>query len=55
MTCNIKTTTGKKIEKTLEDICIGNHFLNKTPIAPEIKAKINKLGLHQIKKFLHIN
>jgi hypothetical protein len=28
--------------KTLEDIATGNDFLNKTPIAQEIEARISK-------------
>jgi hypothetical protein len=32
----------KIIEKTLEDICKGNYFLNGTPINPEIKSKFDK-------------
>jgi hypothetical protein len=28
--------------KTLEDIGIGNNFVYRTPIAQEIRAKINK-------------
>jgi hypothetical protein len=32
----IKTTVGK----TLEDIGLGNYFLNRTPIAQEIRIKI---------------
>jgi hypothetical protein len=38
----LKTTTGKKIGKTLEDIGIGNYFLNKSPITQEIRAKTDK-------------
>jgi hypothetical protein len=30
------------IGKTLEDICRGNSFLNWTPIAQKIRAKIDK-------------
>jgi hypothetical protein len=32
---------------------IGNNYLNKTPITQEIIARIDKMGLHQIKKLLH--
>jgi hypothetical protein len=31
------------MEKTLEDIGIGNYFLNRSPIAQKIRARINKL------------
>jgi hypothetical protein len=39
--------------KSLQDIGIGNTFLNQTSIAQEIRAKNRKMGLHQIKKLLH--
>jgi hypothetical protein len=32
----------EKIGKTLQDIGIGNDFLNRTPIAQEISAGIGK-------------
>jgi hypothetical protein len=32
----------ENIGETLEDTDIGNYFLNRTPIAQEIRAKINK-------------
>jgi hypothetical protein len=34
-------------------IITGNDFLNRTPIAQEIIARIDKKKLHQIQKFLH--
>jgi hypothetical protein len=32
----------KNIEKTLQDAGTGNDFLNKTPVAQEIRARIDK-------------
>jgi hypothetical protein len=43
-TWNTDFTTGKKKKgKTLEDTSIRNYFLNRTPTAQEIRARINKL------------
>jgi hypothetical protein len=39
------------MEKTLEDINIGDFFLNRTPIAQEIGAKIDKYGWSKLKGF----
>jgi hypothetical protein len=39
--------------KTLEDIGVGNYFLNRTPIAQDIKARIGKWDCIKL-KFLHI-
>jgi hypothetical protein len=41
----------EKIGKTLEDIDIGNHFLNRTPIAQEIRARIDKWYNIKLKSF----
>jgi hypothetical protein len=41
----------EKIGKTLEDIDIGNHFLNRTPIAQEIRARIDKWDCIKLKSF----
>jgi hypothetical protein len=35
--------------KTLEDVGMGNNFLNRTPIAQEIKARIDKWNFILIK------
>jgi hypothetical protein len=44
----------ENIRRTLKEIFIGNTFLNRTAIAQEIRARTEKMGLHQIKKLLNI-
>jgi hypothetical protein len=39
------------IGKTLEDIYIGNCFLNKTPIAQEVRVRIDKWDCIELKSF----
>jgi hypothetical protein len=39
------------IKKTLEDLGIGNDFLNRTLIAQEIRARIDKWGYIKLKSF----
>jgi hypothetical protein len=36
--------------KHLKVLGIGNDFLNKTPIAQEIRLNIETMGLHQVNK-----
>jgi hypothetical protein len=46
----------ESIEKTVKDVGIGNYFLNRTPIAREIRAIIDKRMQEDCinKKLLHI-
>jgi RNA-binding protein YhbY len=44
-------TLKKSTEKTLADISIGNAFLNRTPIAQEIRIRIDKGDRIKIKSF----
>jgi hypothetical protein len=37
----------------LEDIGLGNTFLNRTPIVQKIRITIEKWEFHQIKNFIH--
>jgi hypothetical protein len=48
---NIRPKTLKQILKTLKDLGIRNAFLNKTPIAQEIRARISKQDHIQLNKF----
>jgi hypothetical protein len=41
----------EKIGKLLEDISIGKYFLNSTPIAQEIRARIDKWNCIKFKSF----
>jgi hypothetical protein len=41
----------KNIGRTLEDISIGNIFLNRTPVVQEIRAIINKWDCIKLKSF----
>jgi hypothetical protein len=41
----------KKIGKTLEDRVISNYVLNRTPIAQEIRARIDKWDCIELKSF----
>jgi hypothetical protein len=41
----------KNIGEILQNICIGKDFLNRTPIAQEIEARIDKLDGIEIKSF----
>jgi hypothetical protein len=41
----------EKIGETLEDGSINNYFLNRNPIAQEIKARIEKWGCIRLKSF----
>ena len=52
---NIKTATANFIEEkvgsTLERICTGNYFLNRTPAAQTLRETINKWNLLKLKSF----
>jgi hypothetical protein len=37
----------------MELISIGNDFLNRTQMAQQLREKIDKMGLHEIKKSLY--
>jgi hypothetical protein len=39
------------IRKTLEDISMRNYFLNKAPVAQEIRARIDKWDCIKLKSF----
>jgi hypothetical protein len=41
----------EKIEKTLDDIGLGNYFVNRTLITQEIRARINKWDCIKLKGF----
>jgi hypothetical protein len=41
----------ENIGKILEDIGIGNYFLNQTPIAQEIRARVDKWDFIKLKSF----
>ena len=43
----------ENIGNKLLDISLDNNFLDLTPKTNAIKAKINKVGLYQVKKLLH--
>jgi hypothetical protein len=38
---------------TLEAIGIGKDFLNRTPAVQQLRERMEKMGLHEIKKLLH--
>jgi hypothetical protein len=42
-----------KIRNILYHIGTGNNFLNRTPIAQQLRERINKWDLHETKKLLH--
>ena len=52
---NIKSATlnlmEKKVGSRLERIGTGKHFLNITPVAQTLKAKINKQALPKLRSF----
>jgi hypothetical protein len=52
---NVRSATLKllqeNMEKTLEDTSIGNYFLTRTPIAQEIRARIDKWDYIKLKSF----
>jgi hypothetical protein len=43
----------ENLEKTLEDTGIGNIFLNKIPVAQEIRARIEKWNCTNLKASTH--
>jgi hypothetical protein len=55
---NVRPQTVKLLEgtigNTLEDIGIGNDFLNRIPNCSENKSKNSQMGLSQIRKLLQI-
>ena len=42
-----------KVGPNLHHVGLGSDFLNKTPIAQEIKARINKWDRFKLKRFSH--
>jgi hypothetical protein len=53
---NIRPETLKLVQEragnTLELISISNEFLNGTQMVLQLRERIEKMGLHEIKKFL---
>jgi hypothetical protein len=41
------------VGNTLEQIGIGNNFLNRTQKTQHLRETMNKMGLHQTKELLH--
>jgi hypothetical protein len=51
-TSKFETTRGKKIGRSLEYTGTGNYVLNRTPVAQEIRAIIDKQDNIKLKSFL---
>jgi hypothetical protein len=53
---NIRPKTLKLVQEragnTLEVIGIGKDFLNRTPVAQQLRESMEKMGLHKTKKLL---
>jgi secreted Zn-dependent insulinase-like peptidase len=48
---NVRLETLKLLQKTLQDVHIGNDFLTRTLIAQKIIARIDKLDYTKLKSF----